>query len=441
VLAAGLFLVGSLGAACTSGGKPGTPPGGGDGIPVRPLRGGSATFGVVGAPATLDPYSPQATDLTRTLARPLYPSLYRFRPDGSTEPDLARSLVRVRGRTTVTLRGALWDDGRPITARDVVLSVRRARPPSGFAAFLSARALGPRTVELRGRVRAVERALASAAYVLPRGRAGERAGGPYRVSSHRPGLELVLERNPRWSGASALLGRVTVQFVQSVEQLLLLLEAGKLDAAAPPSTVNLAETVAPPVRVRGALGWESVLLDFGGSSLGRRERAAVAGGLDRAEIEAVFARGDGRRAFTIAPGPGPGGADGPWRGALTRRALPSETVELSAPAGDTLLELLRRAAYTQLSDEGMDVNAVTVDPSTFYASWEVGEDTDVALRRRAGAPPWGRVDEGLSRLDAVPLLQVETFLAWRPELRGLRPNPTIEGPLWNVERWWRSAGG
>jgi hypothetical protein len=114
-------------------------------------------------------------------------------------------------------------------------------------------------------------------------------------------------------------------------------------------------------------------------------------------------------------------------------------VDLSAPAGDELLELIRRAAFTQISAAGIEVNAVTVDSTTFYATWDVGEDTDVAIRRRAGAPPWGGPLERVNALESFPLVQVETFVAWRPGLRGVAPNPTVEGPLWNMERWWRES--
>jgi len=32
-------------------------------------------------------------------------------------------------------------------------------------------------------------------------------------------------------------------------------------------------------------------------------------------------------------------------------------------------------------------------------------------------------------------------LAWRPGIRGPQPNPTLEGPLWNLESWSREANG
>jgi ABC-type transport system substrate-binding protein len=111
----------------------------GDGPKPRPSStislkaGGKLSFGVLGSPATLDPYSPVASDLTRELVRPLYPSLYRFLPDGSAVPYLARSLEESGSRAIVTLAEASWSNGKRITARDVAASVQRATEPSGFA--------------------------------------------------------------------------------------------------------------------------------------------------------------------------------------------------------------------------------------------------------------------------------------------------------------------
>jgi ABC-type transport system substrate-binding protein len=404
--------------------------------PPVPARGGSVVFGVVGAPATLDPYSQQATDLTYALVRPLYPSLYRFRPDGSTEPYLARSAARVGPDLVVTLRRARWTNGRPITALDVVSSARRAGPASGFSAFDRIRVAGRHRVALRGRVAEPERALATLGFVLPSGIAGRATGGPYRMRSHTRGLEIVYAAARRPRGTTPYLDSVTVRFVQSQGQLLSLLEAGRVDAAAPLSTVNLGETLKDGVSLSGVLGWERVVLDFAGSQLSRAQRAAVAGSIDRRQIETVFVRSAGRVTDSVAPGPGPAGATGPWPAALgARRSLPGP-VDLSAPAGDELLELIRRAAFTQISGAGIEVNALTIDSQTFYATWNVGEDTDVAIRRQAGAPPWRRPLERVKDLGVFPLVHVETFVAWRSGLRGLAPNPTVEGPLWNMEHWW-----
>jgi ABC-type transport system substrate-binding protein len=187
--------------------------------------------------------------VTFFLARPLYPSLYRFGPDGGVASELASSLEVISGGVRVSLARWRWSNGRHVTARDVVASVRRARPPSGFAP-LRARRVGQRTVELLGAARNWRRALASAAFVLPRGRPRRVFGGPFALMKHVQGLEATFTPNAQWAGEAPYLGRVTVQFVSSLEQLIQLLEQGRLDAALLPSSVNLDERMHAPSKQR-----------------------------------------------------------------------------------------------------------------------------------------------------------------------------------------------
>ncbi|MGH2820720.1 MAG: ABC transporter substrate-binding protein, partial [Actinomycetota bacterium] len=299
-----------LAAACT---------GGDDDGPLAPsvaapVSGGAVVVGVIGEPATLDPYSAVASDLTFALVRPLYPSLYSFMPDGTTRPYLASSVSIVEAGARVELGSARWSNGRAIDARDVVASVRRARPPSGFARVSSARVLGPRSVLLRGDEPDWEQTLATAAFVLPKGHASTTvAGGPFVIAARRPGLEIVYEPNPRWRGRPAYLDRITVQFLAGTEILLGLLGDDRLDAAVPLSTVNLDERLdAYGVVHADALGWESIHLDLDGAVLDERARRRLVAAIDREVIEAGFVRADGRVATTLHPQPGPNGAAGPF---------------------------------------------------------------------------------------------------------------------------------
>jgi peptide/nickel transport system substrate-binding protein len=185
-----------------------------------PDRSGRIVVGLPGEPPTLDPYSPVASELTWEVVRPVYPSLYRFLPDGKVEPALATSIDATGTSAQVTIREASWSDGRPITARDVVRSVRRARGPSGFARIDSARARGRRLVLLQGRVRNWQHALATVAFVLPGGKADRSvAGGPLRIESMIPGLEVVYRPNPMWWGSVGV-RKVVVRYTRGVEMLL-----------------------------------------------------------------------------------------------------------------------------------------------------------------------------------------------------------------------------
>ncbi|MBA2274889.1 MAG: hypothetical protein H0W21_13465, partial [Actinobacteria bacterium] len=315
-----LLALACLAAACTHGGeapsrerdKPG-------GVDV-PGNAGGIVFGVLGDPVTLDPYSPLATDLTYTLVRPLFPSLFRFDPDGRPRAMLSRSATETDSGVEITLRRARWSNGRPITARDIVASVRRADPPSGLAAVSSARAVGGRRVELRGASMHWRQTLATAAPILPGGggggggvRPGRVYGGPFQLSSFTPGLEAVYRPNPRWWGAEPRSDRIRVQFVQDLEIMLALLRSGRLDGAAPPSSVNLGQRLdSMGIEHSAALGWESLWFDLQGAQLNDSGRAGVARAIDRLALERGFVRTHGRLATTLHPGPGPTAAEGAW---------------------------------------------------------------------------------------------------------------------------------
>jgi Bacterial extracellular solute-binding proteins, family 5 Middle len=334
----------------------------------------------------------------------------------------------------VKLRVARWSDGRAVTASDVVRTWRRARAPSGLSRVTSARAVGKRSVALQGRIRNWKQALATVAYILPRGRPGPVSAGPFRVKSYTPGLQVVFSRNPKWWGR-ARLRTVKVQFVQSLETMLLLFRAGHLDAGAPPSSVNLDDQLdALRLQHSDALGWESVQLHFG-RGLTRAERRSLGAGVARDSLAQGFIRDEGRPATTLHPGPGPRGARGPW----SRPAKPGPPIEarvtLAVPNGDELLELLQRALQIQMAHIARDVELVGIDPQTFYGPWQLHSPTQMALVRQAGAPGLNGDAAAFKNASAVPLFQVATVVAWRPGLSGPLANPTFDGPLWNMSEW------
>jgi ABC-type transport system substrate-binding protein len=398
-------------------------------------------FGVLGEPPTLDPYALGATDLTFALVRPLYPSLFRFDPEGAPVSYLADSIEHTRGRVRVRLADFEWSDGSPITARDVVATVRRARRPSGFAQVRRARAIDPRTVLLKGSVSDWERALATAAFVLPRGRAprpGGRFGGPFVLAGRRAGLQLVYEPNPRWTGTGPYLERVTVQFVSGLGFLIDLLEQGDLDAAAPPSSVNLGHRLsAREIEHSEEFGWESISLDFRSSGLNAGGRRAFISAVDREVMAEGIVRDDGRISDTLHPGPGPSGADGPFR-RPKGRSVEGRSVLLSGPGGDELLALIQRIVQRQLSAAGGAVRLASAEPAAVYGGGR-GDPGGIKVLRSAGVPGASDPPSAVRSLEAYPLFHVATVVAYRPGLNGIEVNPSIEGPLWNAEGWWLGA--
>ncbi|MGH2757470.1 MAG: ABC transporter substrate-binding protein [Actinomycetota bacterium] len=398
------------------------------------------TFGMIGGPPTLDPYSPVATDLTRALVRPIYPSLFRLLPDGEIAADLGAE-VDASGRTArVSLVDREWSNGDPITARDVIASVRRAVPPSGFAR-LTARATGRHEVVFRGRTGDWEQTLATSTFVLPGGRFHpyRAASGPFELGRYVPGLKLALTRSSTWEGSEPNLDRITVFFIENLDIAVELLQRRRLDAAALPSSVNLDERVEEMgLNHAEARGWESVRVQFNPDTLTQKQWIGASREIDVDALRSGFVRDDGRVINTLHPGPDH------WDGAYSHLSVPAkeapDELRLAAPAGDQLLELFQRAIQIQLGRAGIDMEVAAVPADKLYGVWRSSGPFDAALLRLAGAPGLRDPHRLASRWFARPLVQVETMLAWTDDVTGLVVNPTLEGPLWNAERWFRNSG-
>ncbi len=419
-----------IGASCTSSSQPPPVPSPSEGS-ARPPRGGEIVFGVLGEPVTLDPYSPVASDLTLALTRPLYPSLFRVQPDGSAVPELADSLSRMSGGSTrVTLRDANWSNGRPITADDVLATWRRAQLPSGLA-LASRASIEGNDIIFEGLGRVEKIALATRAPILPSGkvRAGV-YGGPFVLADRTPGLQLIYEPNDEWLGEPPLLDRLIVQHIDSLEIMLALLEDGRLDAAAPPSTVNLEERLdETQLKFARDLGWESIRLDARG---GAEVATGLFAALDRVALAEGLIRSDGRIANTPWPTPGDESVEGSWD-------LPDAAIDVSAsmavPRGDELLGLLQRALQLQLLDREVALDLIDIDVATFYGPWRDSNPASVSLMRVAGGPLGEAGEPGLDPAEVLPLFQVFSYLVWQEGVEGMRVNGTFEGPLWNAQEW------
>lgn len=366
----------------------------------RMRRGGHVRFAVLGAPSTLDPYSPSASDLTWTLARPVYPSLYRFGSDGDPRPYLGEVVTSGPDHAVVRLRDMRWSNGRRITTGDVISSWERARPPSGFARIRRMVPTDGNTLRVEGRVSNWETVLASRALVLPAGRArGSVSGGQLGVVDHVPRLKVVYERGP--AGDDVAPDRVTAYFVDSVDIMLSLLETGEIDAAQVPSTVNLAERARHlGLELDTVLGSETVVL-------AGPQAANVGAALDLPALHEAFIRSHGEIV----------GSDRP-------EVAPAGPVTLATPSGDELLVLLQEAIQLQLQERGIAVEIIQPDLETFYSQ---PQRYEARLERRVGS----------GQGPVLPLFRVDSAMVWRPgAVEGVDAVGTPDGPLAGVEGWW-----
>ncbi|MGW0774968.1 ABC transporter substrate-binding protein [Streptomyces sp. NPDC002835] len=219
--ATGAAGLGALALAGCAGTGPATDPAKGGG---KPRRGGRlrAAFAGGGASETLDPHlSNLFADVAR--AKALFDKLADYGPDLSAQPRLAATWEPGVGldRWKVTLREAVFHDGRPVTAKDVLYSYRRiADPAKAFRAKASlepidlkaSRTLDDRTVEfvLKRPTAEFPNVLAAfGAYIVPEGEqdfdSKPVGSGPFRFVSFAPGRSAVFKRNDdHWDGAPYL---------------------------------------------------------------------------------------------------------------------------------------------------------------------------------------------------------------------------------------------
>ena len=184
-----------------------------------------------------------------------------------------------------------------------------------------------------------------------------------------------------------------------------------------------------------ALGWESVHLDFDAGDLGQQDRKAIAAAIERDVLQDGFVRDDGRISNTLAPHPGDGGADGDWEKPKTSPArLAGRSFGIAAPVGDELLNSFQQVIQLQLDDHDALADMIDIDVRTFYGRWSKHGPADAFLVRSFGAPelPEPPID---GAIEAMPMFQVATYVAWNDGVDGPEVNPSIEGPLWNAATW------
>jgi hypothetical protein len=315
-----------------------------------------------------------------------------------------------------------------VTATDVVRSVRRARFPSGFAAVRAARAISKDTVDLKGSIDDWPDALATAAYVLPDGRWDpEVTSGPLQFVRYRQDAELHLRAS---SGAPVAFKDWRLQFFDQGGSLIERLSSGELDAAHLPSAVNLVDRLdRQEIAHASALGWEWIGL--------KTSDDAVAGALARSvrsvALQEAFIRSDGEPEEVRWPPAGESEGNEGYPGSAVGASF-----TVAVPTGDELLAMLQKAIQLQSEERGAVMELADAEARTFYGRWQSQAPVDALLMRSVGAPFLSlRAPEAVG--PNLSLFRVKTYVAWGGSLAPLSVNPTIEGPLWDVEGWRRAV--
>lgn len=124
---------------------------------VMPAHGGILTEGIVGTPRFINPLL-SSTDADRDLTQLLYSGLVRRTVHGSFEPELAESWTINEDNTVYTFslrRDAVFHDGEPVTADDVLFTLSQAQntslksPRRVQFEGVTANVIDPQTIELQ----------------------------------------------------------------------------------------------------------------------------------------------------------------------------------------------------------------------------------------------------------------------------------------------------
>ncbi len=235
--------------------------------PGAPQAARTVAFAVSSDPATLDPLFAHADAgaVEQQLAHLVFEPFFDLDAAGKPVPELLERIpspanggVSADGRTITyhLRRGVVWSDGKPVTAADVLFTLRAILDPAnpvasreGYDLIDDARALGPRTVRLHlsrpwapavatffaygtapqyvlpEHVLANQHPLATAAFAA----APTVGDGPFSFVSWKRGDRLEYRANPRYWRGKPRVDALSVRIVPDPGTNLTLLQAGDLD--------------------------------------------------------------------------------------------------------------------------------------------------------------------------------------------------------------------
>ncbi len=99
---------------------------------IKPAEGGKYIEGVVGSPRYINPVYAETSDVDRDLVELIFSGLMEYDSQGNLQPDLAESYkILEEGKVYefYLKENLFWSDGHPLTADDVVFTVKTIQNP------------------------------------------------------------------------------------------------------------------------------------------------------------------------------------------------------------------------------------------------------------------------------------------------------------------------
>jgi peptide/nickel transport system substrate-binding protein len=392
-----------LGTGACGGGSTPVAPGG------RARSGGTLRVGVAGGGPqdSIDAHL-LTTDPDIARAFQLYEPLAMRNPDYELEMLLAESIDAPRRPDEWEIRlreGVRFHDGRPVTADDVLFSLRRILDPKarrtgsasiGYIDLARTRKLDDRTLRVRLSTPNVDFPDDVGQYfngIVPVGYdpAKPVGTGPFRYKAFEPGGESTFVRNPDyWGGPPQLDAVVIVDYPDDDARLGALLR-GEVDAATNLPVTHVDDVRADPrlkVLIAGTGAWQPFTMRVDAAPFSdNRVRQAMRLLVDREEMIRQALSGQGSPAKDLYSPYDPAYAkDLPQRPrdverarSLLRQAGQGDLrVELvTAPVFNGIVEAARVLAR-QARDAGVTIRVRTVDSGTFYGAnylrWPFAQD-------------------------------------------------------------------
>ena len=353
--------------------------------------------------ATLDPHLQWDTD-SYGVYRNIFDNLVTRDASGTIVPQVAtawRNLddthVAFDLRTDVK-----FQDGSPLTAEDVVFSVRRITDPklrspqlSQFEQIAEAKAEGPARVVLTTKspypvllAQLVKLSIVPKAYVERVGDAEfnlkPMGSGPYRLREWQKGVQVTLQANEAYWRGKPPFPTVVFRAVPDVATRVADLKTGRADLVRllpPDEAIALKSAAGLDVRTAATerVGYLFVNAQAG-ATRDVRVRQAIAHAVDRDAIVEALLQGLGKPVSSIGADPifgyDPSIAGYPYDPARAKtmiKAAGAEGAELSFLTSPAYDRRLVEAIQQMLNDVGLKVSVTTLDHATF-------------LRRRQGTP-------------------------------------------------------
>lgn len=206
----------------------------------KPANGGRLVEGVVGQPTTLNPLVAPGSDADQDLRYLVHAGLLKVGQDGKIAPDLAESLPQasadLKTYTVKLKKNIYWQDGKPITADDVVYTVKSILDKNAGSSlrnsfkFTKVEKLDDLTLQFKLREPAITFTDNLLIPVIPQHVSNMNdlkpvGAGPYKVAKYRYRsngeiAQVDLEANKYYSPRRPYISKITIKFYRSSEELI-----------------------------------------------------------------------------------------------------------------------------------------------------------------------------------------------------------------------------